>query len=36
MVHGDSVSHELFPVFQIASQAGASRSTAQPGGVQGR
>lgn len=34
--HGDGISHKLFPVFQITSQAGASRSTAQPGGVQGR
>lgn len=36
MAHGDGISHKLFPVFQITSQAGASRSTTQPGGVQGR
>lgn len=33
--HGDSISHKLFPVFQITSWAGASRSTAQPGGARG-
>lgn len=36
MAHGDGISHKLFPVFKITSQAGASWSTAQPGGVQGK